>query len=218
MDEEEWAKIAISPEPKLRWWHRLGCHVPLWVIVLLMGGCVVCFYVSMSVLRPMESARRATCKSNLRQIGLAIQMYAEDNDGWFSPSFKELFPNYIDNPKVFSCPAYPSSWEDFSPGGTVTAKSSSYVYIRGLRADTPADFVLAFDKLRNHTKEKTGEPPGRNVVFADAHVEWWPARREEEFQRKLAAQREAVKKWRAAGAKVKDMGKFFGKPGAKGGE
>ena len=34
-----------------------------------------------------ESARQATCGSNMRQIGLAIVMYASDNDGSWAPAF-----------------------------------------------------------------------------------------------------------------------------------
>ena len=33
--------------------------------------------------RAREEARRTQCRSNLRQIGLAMQMYANDNNGWF---------------------------------------------------------------------------------------------------------------------------------------
>ncbi|MFH0963720.1 MAG: DUF1559 domain-containing protein [Planctomycetota bacterium] len=33
--------------------------------------------------RAREEARKTQCRSNLRQIGLAMQMYANDNKGWF---------------------------------------------------------------------------------------------------------------------------------------
>ena len=32
-----------------------------------------------------EAARKATCQSNLRQLGLASQMYVQDNDGQLYP-------------------------------------------------------------------------------------------------------------------------------------
>ena len=46
--------------------------------------------VLMAITFPMiftvkESARRRVCMSNLRQIGMAIQMYAMDNGGWTPP-------------------------------------------------------------------------------------------------------------------------------------
>jgi len=32
--------------------------------------------------RAKEAARKTQCRSNLRQIGLAVEMYANDNGGW----------------------------------------------------------------------------------------------------------------------------------------
>jgi len=77
-----------------------------------------------------EKARRALCMNNLKQIGLAFRMYAEDYDGWFpdyrGPStgswatltlrpFNKLLGkdatgslggvSYIKNPEVFLCPS-----------------------------------------------------------------------------------------------------------------
>ena len=80
------------------WLDRLCCGLA--GAGLLLGG-LQCVFVP-AVSRVPESARRATCKSNLRQIGLAILMYAEDSDGRFPPNFAALYPTYVDNPKVFS--------------------------------------------------------------------------------------------------------------------
>ena len=33
--------------------------------------------------RAKEEARKTQCRSNLRQIGLAMTMYKQDNKGWF---------------------------------------------------------------------------------------------------------------------------------------
>src|SRR3954464_7719733 len=35
--------------------------------------------------RAREAARKATCQSNLRQLGVAAQMYLQDNDGAYFP-------------------------------------------------------------------------------------------------------------------------------------
>ena len=35
--------------------------------------------------RAREMARRVTCASNMKQLLLAIHMYADDNDGWLPP-------------------------------------------------------------------------------------------------------------------------------------
>ncbi len=78
-----------------------------------------------------EKARQATCMSNLKQIGLAITMYAGDYDDWFLPNHDpNLFPdklytlNYItsrwgssDVPQgVWRCPSEKSTGTTSSVG------------------------------------------------------------------------------------------------------
>ena len=178
---------------------------PLAVVAVLVGGYFLFTLTSLAVKKVREIPRRATCEKTLSSIGVACHMYADENGGEFPPDFQTLVPSYVDNPKVFKCPSGKASWQDFLPGGTVTEESSSYVYVPGLRADMPGDFILAYDKaLDNHKGD------GRNVVFANAKAEWWPAEREAEFWRTLVEQLAAVARWRAAGARKEEMAKFLG--------
>lgn len=66
-----------------------------------------------------ESARRAACLAQLKQIGYAVRLYMDDNDGWY-PSWgdypckepgwvhaywiKQLMDGYVKNRKIFCCP------------------------------------------------------------------------------------------------------------------
>jgi prepilin-type N-terminal cleavage/methylation domain-containing protein/prepilin-type processing-associated H-X9-DG protein len=64
-----------------------------------------------------EKARQTTCVSNLRQIGLAVTMYATDNEGYpfhSSPSnqvprtrWSDYLLPYAKNEKMFLCPSAP---------------------------------------------------------------------------------------------------------------
>jgi prepilin-type N-terminal cleavage/methylation domain-containing protein len=83
--------------------------------------------------RARDQAIRSTCMNNMRQIGLALYMYANDYDGWFPPYIQEdgqvaevagdppghpgydgkerhifnmyvLTPEYIQNPAILCCP------------------------------------------------------------------------------------------------------------------
>ena len=63
-----------------------------------------------------EKARQAVCMNNMKQIGLAMMMYANDNDGWIVPAYYStgdphvvfsntfLYP-YITNYAVYKCPS-----------------------------------------------------------------------------------------------------------------
>jgi prepilin-type N-terminal cleavage/methylation domain-containing protein/prepilin-type processing-associated H-X9-DG protein len=72
--------------------------------------------------RAREQAMRSTCLNNLRQLGLALQMYAGDFKNWLPPNNGDnpevyhqligskdnlalLHPAYMNNPDVFFCPS-----------------------------------------------------------------------------------------------------------------
>ncbi len=130
---------------------------------------------------------RSRCKRNLREIGLACHAWADDHDDRFPPNLESLVPDYVDNPRVYSCPSAPSRWQDFN-GGLVTEESSSYEYLPGRVATLPGDFFLAYDRsLDNHGGA------GFNVVYCDAHVEWRNVSGVEKFNKLLDAQEEVVK-------------------------
>jgi prepilin-type N-terminal cleavage/methylation domain-containing protein/prepilin-type processing-associated H-X9-DG protein len=65
--------------------------------------------------RAREKARQTSCQSNLRQIGLGIQMYQNDYDGTVMPARYGAMPNmvcwtqivypYLNNDQIFICPS-----------------------------------------------------------------------------------------------------------------
>jgi prepilin-type N-terminal cleavage/methylation domain-containing protein len=58
--------------------------------------------------RAREQARRATCQSNLFQIGMALHAYAHDYDGRFPPADNDLKPlvvPYVNSLGLFHCPS-----------------------------------------------------------------------------------------------------------------
>ncbi len=132
----------------------------------------------------------AGCRNNLRQIALACEIYAQDNDECFPERLEQLYPEYIDNTKVYSCRSAPSSHEDFE-GGKVTKESSSYLLVPGLLTTTREDTILLYEKSANNH-----QGDGRNVAFVDAHVEWM---REAKFQAALKKQWAELAKLKAAG-------------------
>ncbi len=64
--------------------------------------------------RAREKARQSSCSSNLKQIGLAIMMYAQDYDECYpirytlplnSPLWQDLVQPYTKNTQLFICPS-----------------------------------------------------------------------------------------------------------------
>ena len=162
--------------------------------------------------RSRANARRMHCASNLRQMGLGIKMFAQDNDERFPKELGELYPEYIDHAKIFSCPQNPSNWQAIKEGQPIAADQTSYVYVSGLSDVMKSANILAFDRPGNHGGD------GVNVIFLDTHVEWM---RTDKFMETLVKQ---LKAHRAAGRDVKlipadavelpDLGPL-GKPPAK---
>ena len=89
--------------------------------------------------RAREKARQTSCASNLRQIGLAVQMYAQDWDETLPPNFtpgdpytaangvvswRSILMPYIKNSQIHSCPDYrpslPYNGADFDSAGNPT--------------------------------------------------------------------------------------------------
>jgi prepilin-type N-terminal cleavage/methylation domain-containing protein len=71
-----------------------------------------------------EKARQSSCMSNLRQMGTAGMMYAQDYDGMFTPPFKyygpklywwdDLLQPYVKNRNVTLCPSWQGANTDAS--------------------------------------------------------------------------------------------------------
>jgi hypothetical protein len=116
------------------------------------------------------------CRANLRQLALACHLYADDNNERFPVVLEQLFPAYLQDRKVLVCNCAHNK------------ELPSYAMVRGLRLEESGETIFIYEaSLENH------RGAGRHVAFADAHVEWWPAAREAEFQARLASQRAARK-------------------------
>ncbi|MEA3402959.1 MAG: DUF1559 domain-containing protein [Armatimonadota bacterium] len=81
-------------------------------------------------------ARQTACLSNLKQIGMAVLMYAQDYDGTFTPSdqhcdppnyvWSQLIEPYVKNEEIFICPSF--GGVHTSTCGASYRKPSHYVH------------------------------------------------------------------------------------------
>jgi prepilin-type processing-associated H-X9-DG protein len=132
--------------------------------------------IGSSLLGPSFSSRgtspRVKCAANLKQIGLAMQLYANENKGLYPPRPEDLIMTQDITTEVFICP----STNDTQATGATTQQQAanlsagghdSYIYLRaGKNSNTPATVVLVYEPLKDHNGA------GMNVLFADGHVDF----------------------------------------------
>src|SRR5205085_1349876 len=123
--------------------------------------------------QPISCGNDTKCGSNLRQIGLAIQMYIDDNRGRLPPDLATVMTTQDLTSEVFVCP---STADERAAGPSTQALLAefakpghcSYVLASPLpkmwNAVKPAH-VLAYEAAGNHYGG------GTNVLFGDGRCE-----------------------------------------------
>ncbi len=114
-----------------------------------------------------EKARRMNCGGNLKQIGLALIMYAGDDiEGGFFPDgtgqdLSDLNDQkHLVDGKVYGCPSKDNQSQ--------TAADSDYTFVGSGLKDTnknPTTSSLAYDESGNHP-----DNAWVNVLFIDGHT------------------------------------------------
>jgi len=117
-----------------------------------------------------EDARRISCLSNLRGIGLSLIQYSMDYNGYFPnksgvKGFEQLRTNdYLTDYGVYLCPS--SDTPKGKDNQKLTNETVDYIYQSGLKDSENSDqskIPLAWDKPENHKNHG-------NVVFLDGHI------------------------------------------------
>ena len=137
--------------------------------------------------------------NNLKQIGIAMLMYAQDWDGWFPSSAQKygraldnpavgLWPTYISDRKVLHCPV--GIYAGFKGDAKIGNDSSDY-RVRGENSNTGGYTLTRVSPMVGFVLDRImgyypGDPglgniyanhylysKGANILCFDGHVKWY---------------------------------------------
>jgi len=177
--------------------------VELMIVIAIIAMLAAILFPAFSEAR--EASRRTSCSSNLKQIGIAFNMYCQDNDGLVpnrttnSSTLVTTMANYTKNSRLFVCPSQTLSCSSTGVYGPVDINGTnfeSYGYNANIAAATGLS-ILQIDTARTELMSEIpgavdrgypfngiGDPrfnpdprhfSGLNLVFIDGHVKWFNA-------------------------------------------
>lgn len=135
--------------------------------------------------RAKESGRATACLSNLRQIGIALQLYVQDNQNRLPimrdksltitnelPSPDMVLSNYLGNVQVLGCVSdkqqlFKQTGSSYSWNNLLNGQDAEHLSALGLNFD-PHQIPLMFDKEKFHIAR--GESKAVNYLYADGHI------------------------------------------------
>jgi hypothetical protein len=139
------------------------------------------------VLRSQETANRVHCNKQMRAIGQALFLYANENRGAYPPDLDRLIVTQDITPAIFICASSddspdaaprPANVDDWAP---LSAGHCSYVYLGRGRAVSTAgrDFVLMYEPVTHHKMA--------HLLFGDGRTEFIPEPKAQRVERELKA-------------------------------
>jgi len=129
-----------------------------------------------------EAARRTKCMGNLRQFGLASDMYREDNRDWYPPvwagrtRWMDSLKDYVDSTEVFDCPSSAHMLNPWDPGLVVSYGMNVYNFggrclwygIQSNEVQVPSRTILMADSTDGKYYVGSGvrfREPVQNVAY-----------------------------------------------------
>jgi prepilin-type N-terminal cleavage/methylation domain-containing protein len=174
-----------------------------------------------------ESAKRIVCINDLKQLGLSAVMYADDNEGYYTPrdggnnAWPAKLYDYFKNPKLLLCPsdvATPATFGRPSPNPALDAYRS-YIFngfndywAAQAAAKPPSSFASAVAAVSIPTT--TGVPetavvlPSDTILFGEKESNsghWWMDYNQEDDLKELEQSRHGSRPGGGGGGSVYAM-------------
>lgn len=161
--------------------------VELLVVIAIIG--VLAGLLMPAFGRAKESARGAACASNLRQIGIGLQLYVQDNNNRMPimrdrttdtnapvtnslPSVEQVLSAHVGNKLVFQCPSdrsriYEETGSSYGWNSLLNGQNADQLRVLTMDFGSSQTPVM-FDKEAFHAAR--GAKKGVNYLYADGHI------------------------------------------------
>jgi prepilin-type N-terminal cleavage/methylation domain-containing protein/prepilin-type processing-associated H-X9-DG protein len=157
--------------------------IELLVVVAIIG--ILAALISPSLGRAKESGRGTACLNNLHQLGLAIQIYVDDNHNRMPrmydfntnqaptnpPSIDTVLGHTLGTPKALQCPSddsiYLTTRSSYSWNSILNGQNADQLDVLKLSLN-PHQIPLLFDKEGFHKARGKGRE--MNFLYADGHL------------------------------------------------
>jgi prepilin-type N-terminal cleavage/methylation domain-containing protein/prepilin-type processing-associated H-X9-DG protein len=139
--------------------------------------------------RATESGRATACLGNLRQIGVALQLYVQDNNNRLPvmrdrmagtnqpttnalPSVEVVLKNELGNTNVLRCPSdreqlFEQTGSSYAWNSVLNGQDANHLTMFGMKFD-PHAVPVFFDKEGFHAAR--GPKKAVNYLYADGHI------------------------------------------------